>query len=176
MAGVPRPPISLRGLREEGTQHIHGPHPDCTCRPTVATLGQGCWGHPRRHCHLILSRLPGCLPSAPSGPAPVAAAPVRPLCREQGRLRRLAIPLWKVSGAGRLEYRSTTPPPGRTRLCLTTSVLALELKVMPDSFLHIFLHVSRPQSSSISPGKGSAMRVPCPWSRWAARWLLGRLN
>lgn len=79
----------------------------------------------------------------------------------------LGVPLWKVLGAGRLEYRSSTPcpPPGRSRRCLTTSVLALEVKVMPASFLHVFLHVSLPQSSSISPRKWPCMRSSAPQSR-----------
>ena len=48
------------------------------------------------------------------------------------------------------------------RRCLTSSVLAWELKAMPAGFPHIFLHTSRPQSSSISPGKGQCSKDPAP--------------
>ena len=79
-----------------------------------------------------------------------------------GRLHCLAVPRWKAPRAGWLEYRSSTPPPGRTRRCLTSSVLAWELKTMPAGFPHIFLHTSLPQSSSISPGKGQCSEDPAP--------------
>lgn len=104
------------------------------------------------------------VPTAPSGLALLAAVPTQPASGEMGRLRCLGIPRWKVPGAGQLEYRSSTPPPAPdcSRRCLTTSVLALELKVMPVSFLHVFLHVSLPQSSSISPRKWECSEGPAP--------------
>lgn len=128
------------------------------------------------------------LPLPVSGPAPRLPCPPphqeRPclLQRPPSQLWRAgggagpAVPLWKVPGAGRLEYRSKTPPPDRTRRCLTTSVLALERKVMPDSFLHVFLHVSLPQSSSISPRRQQCCEGPGSPTWAAARWPWGRLS
>lgn len=125
--------VTARPRRGRAAAHVLGPHP-----------GVGELGGPSSFSVGALSAQPA---------APWAAVPTLTPCRDGGRLWRPAIPLWGVPGAGWLPYRSTSPPSGRTRRCLTTSVLALELKVMPVSFPHVFLHVSLSQSSNMSPRK-----------------------
>lgn len=50
----------------------------------------------------------------------------------------------------------------------------MELNVLPDSFLHVLLHVSRPQSSNTSPGKSGCGEGPAPPTQSAAPCRWGR--
>lgn len=137
----------------------HSAHPG-TSRWLPLHCGVGCWGLQGGAASSgQLVRLPVCLAHCPIRTGPVcSSAHLASLWGARGGTGP-AVPLWKAPGAGRLEYCSKTPPPDPARRCLTTSVLALERKVVPDSFLHVLLHVSLPQSSSISPRRGSAVRV-----------------
>lgn len=153
-----------------------GAHPG-TSRWLPLHCGVGMLGSPGSHCLFrSVVQPPVCLAHRPIRKGPVCcSAHLASLWRAGGGAGP-AVPLWKVPGAGRLEYRSKTPPPDRTRRCLTTSVLALERKVVPDSFLHVFLHVSLPQSSSISPRRRQCCEGPGSPTWAAARWPWGRLS